>query len=187
MRAERGVAAPRHQGGPVQEPLPRDPIAEAARNWERHGWGEYAEPMAAVTSIMRAQQILIGRAEAIMKGFGLTFARFEMLQLLSFARGSQMPMSRASRLLQVHPTSVTSAVDRLEKDGLVERTAHPTDGRTVLLVLTDEGRELARSAAEALNEQLFASTGFNARDVASLNRILQRFRQKSGDFAAPLD
>lgn len=171
----------------MQEPLPRDPIAEAARNWDRHGWGEVAEPMAAVTSIMRAQQILIGRAETIVKRYGLTFARFEMLQLLSFARGTQMPMNRASRLLQVHPTSVTSAVDRLEKDGLVRRTAHPTDGRTVLLVLTDQGRELARAAVEALNEELFAKTGFSARDVASLNRILERFRQKSGDFAAPLD
>lgn len=171
----------------MQEPLPRDPIAEAARNWQRHGWGEYAEPMAAVTQIMRAQQILIGRAEAIMKTFGLTFARFEMLQLLSFSRDAQMPMNRASRLLQVHPTSVTSAVDRLEKDGLVRRTAHPTDGRTVLLVLTDEGRDLARNAAEALNEQLFATTGFSQRDITSLNRILERFRQKSGDFAAPLE
>ncbi|RKW69920.1 MarR family winged helix-turn-helix transcriptional regulator [Galactobacter caseinivorans] len=171
----------------MQDPLPRDPIAEAARNWERHGWGEVAEPMAAVTSIMRAQQILIGRAELIVKRYGLTFARFEMLQLLSFARGTQMPMNRASRLLQVHPTSVTSAVDRLEKDGLVRRTAHPTDGRTVLLVLTEEGRTLARGAAESLNEELFAKTGFSARDVASLNRILERFRHKSGDFAAPLD
>lgn len=171
----------------MQQPLPRDPIAEAAKNWERHGWGEVAEPMAAVTSIMRAQQILLSRAEAIVKPFGLTFARFEMLQLLSFTRGAQMPMNRASRLLQVHPTSVTSAVDRLERDGLVRRTAHPTDGRTVLLVLTEDGRELARQVAEQLNAELFSDTGFSSRDIASLNRILQRFRRRSGDFAAPLD
>lgn len=171
----------------VHEPLPRDPIAEAARNWERHGWAEVSQPMAAVTSIMRAQQILLGRAEGILKPFGLTFARFEMLTLLSFARGAQMPMNRASRLLQVHPTSVTSAVDRLERDGLVRRQPHPTDGRTVLLTLSDAGRELAREAAEALNEELFSSTGFTQRDLTSLNRILQKFRQRSGDFAAPLD
>lgn len=171
----------------MPEPLPRDPIAGAERNWRRAGWGEVAAPMAAVTSIMRAQQILIGRAEAIVKPFGLTFARFEIIQLLSFTREEQMPMNKASRLLQVHPTSVTSAVDRLEKDGLVRRDAHPTDGRTVLIALTGEGRERARQCAEALNEHLFAESGFNARDVASLNKILARFRQKSGDFAAPLD
>jgi DNA-binding MarR family transcriptional regulator len=96
-------------------------------------------------------------------------------------------MSKASRLLQVHPTSVTSAVTRLEKDGLVRREAHPTDGRTILLTLTDEGRERARACAQALNHELFTDSGFNAREVASLNRILSRFRQKSGDFAAPLD
>ena len=41
-------------------PLAQDPIREAARNWERHGWGDVARPMAAITSIMRAQQILLG-------------------------------------------------------------------------------------------------------------------------------
>jgi DNA-binding MarR family transcriptional regulator len=171
----------------VPDPLPRDPIAAAKRNWDRAGWGEVSESMAAVTSIMRAQQILMGRAEAIVKPFGLTFARFEIIQLLSFSRKEQMPMSKASRLLQVHPTSVTSAVTRLEKDGLVRREAHPTDGRTILLTLTDEGRDRALACAEALNHDLFEDSGFNARDVASLNRILARFRQKNGDFAAPLD
>lgn len=48
-------------------PLPRDPIADARRNWERHGWGEVAAPMAAITAIMRTQQILTARIEAVLK------------------------------------------------------------------------------------------------------------------------
>ena len=77
-------------------PLAQDPIREAARNWERHGWGDVARPMAAITSIMRAQQILLGRAQAALKPYGLTFARYELLALLNFSREKRMRMSMAS-------------------------------------------------------------------------------------------
>lgn len=166
----------------MHPPLPRDPIAEARRHWERHGWVEEAAPMAAVTSIMRAQQILIGRAHQILKPFQLTFARYEVIALLSFSREKQMPMNKASQLLQVHPTSITNAVDRLEKSGLVQRRPHSSDRRAMLLVLTDEGRRIAAEATEALNKELFQDTGFAAEDVEQLNSILTRFRQQAGDF-----
>ena len=165
-------------------PLPRDPIADAQRNWERHGWGDVAAPMAAITAIMRTQQILIARIEDVLKPLGLTFARYEMLALLSFARTGALPMSKASALLQVHPTSVTNAVDRLEGAGYVTRMPHPTDGRTTLIELTDSGRALAERATEALNSEVFGRSGFTGEDVEALLRILGDFRRRAGDFTA---
>ena len=47
-----------------RQPLPKDPIADARGQWERRGWTEEAAPMAAVTSIMRVQQILLARTQA---------------------------------------------------------------------------------------------------------------------------
>ena len=67
-------------------PLPSDPIAEAHRQWQEHGWADAADGMAAVTAIMRTQQILMARIESTLKPFDLTFARFELLRLLSFTR-----------------------------------------------------------------------------------------------------
>jgi DNA-binding MarR family transcriptional regulator len=163
-------------------PLPRDPIADAQRNWERHGWEDAAAPMAAITAIMRTQQILIARIEDVLKPLGLTFARYEMLALLSFARTGALPMSKASALLQVHPTSVTNAVDRLEKAGYVSRAPHPTDGRTTLIELTPTGRALAEKATAALNAEVFGRSGFTAEDVEHLLRILGDFRRRAGDF-----
>lgn len=163
-------------------PLPRDPIADAQRNWERHGWGEVAAPMAAITAIMRTQQILLGRIEEVLRPFGLTFARYELLALLSFARGGELPMSRASALLQVHPTSVTNAVDRLQDAGLVGRSPHPTDGRTTLVGLTVQGRSLVQRATAALNSEVFAQSGFTDDDVEQLIRVLHGFRRRAGDF-----
>lgn len=163
-------------------PLPRDPIAEARRNWERHGWADVAAPMAAITAIMRTQQILLARIESVLKPFGLTFARYELLALLSFARSGALPMNKASALLQVHPTSVTNAVDRLERASLVTRSPHPTDGRTTLIELTQDGRTLAKRATAALNVEVFGQSGFPEDDVEQIIRIFGAFRRGAGDF-----
>lgn len=166
----------------MSSPLSRDPIAEAHTNWERAGWRAAAAPMAAITAIVRTEKILTQRIEAVLKPHGLTFARFEVLALLNFTRTGAMAMSRASRLLQVHPTSVTNAVDRLERAALVERTAHATDGRTTLITLTARGGEVMRAAAAELNARVFEDSGFTPQDVADLTRILTRFRHAAGDF-----
>ena len=138
--------------------------------------------MAAITAIMRTQQILVARIEAALKPFGLTFARYELLALLSFTRAGELPMNKASALLQVHPTSVTNAVDRLESSALVARSPHPTDGRTTLIQLTAEGRAVAKSATAVLNSDVFGQSGFAPDDVEQLIRILRTFRRNAGDF-----
>ena len=133
----------------------RDPIAQARQNWEAHGWEEAAAGMAATTSIMRAQQIMMGRADTVLRRFGLTFARYELLMLLQFSRKGELPMGVIGKRLQVHPASVTSATDRLERDGLAERLPHPQDRRAVLVAITQEGKQRARRATAAMNKEVF--------------------------------
>lgn len=108
--------------------LPFDPVDDAHRHWVENGWGEVADGMAAVTSVMRAHQIMLARVEDVLRPHGLTFSRYELLMLLSFSRAGSMPMAKASARLQVHPTSVTNTVDRLEEAGLVRRVPNPADG-----------------------------------------------------------
>lgn len=163
-------------------PLPNDPIAEARRQWVAHGWGEVADAMAAVTSLMRAQQIMLARVEEVLKPFDLTFARYELLQLLTFTRTGAMPMAKASARLQVHPTSVTNAVDRLESVGYVRRIPHPSDRRTTLVEITEQGRTLAVEATERLNTLVFAKPGLARDKLMALVRILAELRSDAGDF-----
>lgn len=158
-----------------------DPIAEAARQWTSHGWTDAAAGMSAVTSIIRAQQLLLARIDASLKPFGLSFARFELLRLLAFTREGRMPLSSAIARLQVHPTSVTNTVDRLVRDGLIERTAHPRDGRAAMLVLTASGRDLVERATTALNADVFSDPGLSGTDTAQLVELLTRFRAAAGD------
>lgn len=162
--------------------LPLDPIAEARRHWVEHGWAASADGMVAVTSIMRAQQILQARADAALREFSLTFARYETLMLLRFSRTGALPMRVIGSRLQVHPTSVTNAVDRLEKDGFVRRGPHPSDRRAVLVGITPAGRKTAEAATRQLNKHVFADIGMDRDDVADLVRVLAGLRQSAGDF-----
>jgi len=141
--------------------------------------------MAALTSIMRAQQLMLSRVEAALRPFELTFARYELLTLLGFTRDGALPMASASARLQVHPTSVTNTVDRLEAAGLVRREPHPTDGRATLVVIDQAGRDLAARATDALNTQVFGDLGIAQHDLDALMSILARYRRDAGDFEDP--
>jgi len=164
------------------EPLPFDPIAEARRNWEVHDW-DAVQAMSAATSITRAHQILLKRIDAALEPFGLVFSRFEALALLSFTRTGALPLSRIGQRLQVHPTSVTNTIDRLEADGLVCRVPHPTDRRTTLAELTARGRALAVEAAAALAVIDFGLAGMSDSDLAAVDTGLRPLRAAAGDFS----
>jgi DNA-binding MarR family transcriptional regulator len=158
-----------------------DPIANARAKWAEHGWEDVADGMAAVTSVMRAQQIYQARVDEVLKPYQLTFARYELLMLLHFSSRGSMPLKKASERLQVHPTSITNAVDRLEVAGLVRRLPHPTDGRSSLIEVTDEGRRLALKATAALNSDVFGRPGLDPKQVRTLVRVLEALRREAGD------
>ena len=159
-----------------------DPIAEARRLWAEHGWQQAADGMAAVTSLMRAHQIVLARVEAVLKPYAITFARYEVLMLLHFSRRGSLPMALIGERLQVHPTSVTNAVDRLQAAGLVRRTPHPDDRRSPVVELLDAGRELAEAATADLNDQVFAAPWISPAAVTTLIDVITEIRRDTGDF-----
>ncbi|RCW45197.1 DNA-binding MarR family transcriptional regulator [Halopolyspora algeriensis] len=164
----------------TRQPLPFDPIARAAETWsERIG---PSTSMAAVTSVMRVQQILQSAVDAALRPHNLTFARYEALVLLTFSRRGSLPMRVMGDRLQLHPTSVTNIVDRLEQDGLVQRLSHPTDRRTTLVEITDSGRDLMKRATESVTEIDFGLGGVTERQTQQLTELLGRVRHAAGDF-----
>jgi DNA-binding MarR family transcriptional regulator len=138
--------------------------------------------MHAVTSLMRVQQLVLGRLDGILKPHGLTFARYEALVLLCFSSRGSLPLGRMGERLQVHPTSITSIVQRLETDGLVTRRPHPEDGRAVLAEVTDVGRALVEVATSDLVDADFALGSLSDDDLARLSELLRPVRRAAGDF-----
>jgi DNA-binding MarR family transcriptional regulator len=160
--------------------LPFDPIDEAARQWGDH-W-DRVPAMHAVTSLMRVQQLVIGRLDAILKPHGLTFARYEALVLLVFSSRGSLPLGKMGERLQVHPTSITSIIRRLEAAGLVVRRAHPDDGRAVLAEITPKGRALVEAATKDLVAADFALGSLTDANLAELSELLRPVRKAAGDF-----
>ena len=167
----------------MTRPLRIDPIAEARRHWEERWDPDPARAMAAVTSIMRAQQILLAHLNDALRPFGLTFPRYEALMLLSFTRAGSLPLGKMGERLQVHRTSVTNIIDKLEADGLVRRVPHEEDRRATLAEITDDGRRIAAAATEAMHSVSFGLGALGNEDQERLTSTLRRLRVAAGDFA----
>lgn len=164
----------------TRTPLPFDPVERGAELWANH----YPEVprMRAITSIMRVHQLVITELDEIVRPFGLTFARYEVLVLLSFSRTGSLPLGKIGERLQVHATSVTPLVQRLAAAGLIERNRHPEDGRAVLASLTDKGRDVLAEATDAVTRAKFALGAITEDQCAELSAILRNIRLAAGDF-----
>jgi DNA-binding MarR family transcriptional regulator len=160
--------------------LPFDPIEEAARHW-RGRW-DAVDEMRAVTSLMRVQQLVLAELDEILKPHGLTFARYEALVLLVFSRKGSLPLGKMGERLQVHPTSVTSIIDRLERSGFVVRRRHPRDGRAVLAEITDAGRDVVEAATADLTRAEFGMRALDTDQLQLLADLLRPVRAAAGDF-----
>jgi DNA-binding MarR family transcriptional regulator len=160
--------------------LPFDPIERAGDLWQQH-FGD-ASAMRLVTSVMRVQQLLIAQIDAVLKPFGISFARYEVLVLLTFSRTGALPLSKVGERLMVHPASVTNVIDRLEAQGLVSRVPDATDRRRTLATLTPRGSEVVTAATKALTDSNFTLTGIDDADADSAYAILRDIRAAAGDF-----
>ena len=163
-----------------KKPLGFDPIVEAARQWGVR-WTA-VDQMHAVTSLMRVQQLVLAELDELLRPHGLTFARYEALVLLTFSRAGSLPLGKMGERLQVHPTSVTSIVDRLEAAGHVVRRRHPQDGRAVLAEITGSGRAVVEAATADLVNAKFALADVPVEDLRALSALLKPVRESAGDF-----
>jgi DNA-binding MarR family transcriptional regulator len=161
--------------------LPFDPIERAAQTWEQR-FGP-AAAMRAATSVFRVQQILLARFDEALKPHRLTFARYEVLVLLTFSRTGQLPLKVIGSRLMVHPTSVTNAIERLVGAGYVERRPNPDDGRGVLAAITDSGRDVVASATESLTSQDFGLADLPEAELDTIFELLRKVRLGAGDVA----
>lgn len=91
------------------------------------------------------------------ENFNRYYIRLPSVQKLSFttlsvldtlAVSGPMRLSELVKTEQMSQPGLTQLVSRLERDGLVERSPDPADGRAVLVDLTEEGRNIRRARQE---------------------------------------
>jgi DNA-binding MarR family transcriptional regulator len=151
-----------------------DPLAEAERQWLAHGL-EQPLAMYAAVSLIHAQQVVATAIDRALKPLRLTFARYEVLMILSFSKTGALPITKVGERLLVHPTGVTKLVDKLEADGLVQREPNPADRRGTLVRVTPAGVRLSRKATGLIAKVRFGA-GLPDDDLDHLVEILRRLR-----------
>ena len=84
------------------------------------------------------------------------------------------PVSELVRVFGHKHSTMTSMLDRLESQGLIERTANPEDGRSLLVALTGKGRK-ASSRVNALVEELESAIGsrVSKADLAGFRKVME--------------
>lgn len=92
--------------------------------------------------------------------FGVSMA--QSFVLFSLLENDGATLSEIGALAHIENSSLTTMVDKLEKEGLVERSLFPQDRRVIRLFLTDAGRRLAvevLATGAAFNQRLCEDLG----------------------------
>ncbi len=111
------------------------------------------------------------RRREVTERTGVSFGKMKALRRIALR---PMSMRELAGLLGMDPPNLTIVVDDLERSGLVERQAHPTDRRIRLVVATPEGAELAHRANEILGRPPAALVDLPPEDLEALARILRQ-------------
>jgi len=158
----------------------QDPV-----EWSREQSVAHEQPAAdqftAMIAILRAHQAMTASIDATLRTHDLTRTGYLLMTTLQLSRHSTRPLGQLSRHLMVHPTTVTLALDQLEKRNLVKRNPHPTDRRTILAVLTPAGREVLDKATKALADADFGLNGVDSSLSGRVVEVLGKVREHIGD------
>lgn len=132
------------------------------------------EQMAAVANIYRAASAVRQHLEnTVLRGADLTWTAFVVLWVV-WIRGESETRHVAEEA-GISKGTLTGVARTLEKRGLVTRAGHPTDGRLVLLSLTEEGEELMQRVFPAFNEEeAFVTARLDDEECRSLAAGLRR-------------
>ena len=164
------------------QPAPFDVVEASRRVWLREWSSESASGMAVFTAILRSFQLLNDEVQRTMRRHDLTFGRYEILTWLATDPESSVTLSWISKTLRIPPATVTNLIDRLEQDGLVRRTPHPTDARTTLAEITARGRKVARNATADLNASVYEQIGLTEDQRHQLIELLAELRASGHEF-----
>jgi DNA-binding MarR family transcriptional regulator len=107
-----------------------------------------ARELGAWRAFLRAHSIVSRKLEAeLVAEHDLPLASYDVLLQLAEAPGRRLRMTQLADRVLLSRSGLTRLVDRLERDGLVERQACPNDARGTLAVVTDSGLGRLRAAA----------------------------------------
>jgi DNA-binding MarR family transcriptional regulator len=165
--------------------LLRDRVDDFIDQWRRERPDLEPEVMGIFGRLGRVWAHATRAIESTIGAWNLQFGEFDVLATI---RRSGTPFtvapSQLTRSMMLSPSGLTSRLDRLEKLGLIERRASPDDRRSLLVVLTPEGRRVVDEAvtAHVANETRLLAA-LNPDERKALDQVLRRLLNS---FESPL-
>ena len=132
--------------------------------------------VSAWAALLRAHAAVVPRLERELAAVGMPLSWYDVLLELNSAPDRRLRMTELGARAVLSRERVSRVVDELERAGLARRERNPDDGRSLLAVLTDEGRAAAADAAARLNADLFDTLELTETEAQSLFRLLARLR-----------
>lgn len=130
---------------------------------------------ATVKSFLDASDRLYDRISTALRGAGLTWPQFEVLDQLRHAPGNALPLRTLADCQSCAASNMTQLVDRLEREGYVKRVQDPVDRRSVRAELTALGMEAAINGEKKIEEVREYYRGlFTEEERLELGRLLQK-------------
>lgn len=163
-----------------------DPVARDSRMWAELGWGD-PTCMAAFMSVLRSQTQIVENAHAVLNELSLSITDYAALVFLGLSPDHRQPLGKVAERLLIGAGRCSYVIDRLEQRGLVERQPHPTDRRTTLAVLTDEGFICVRGAAERLDRIGYGFGPVDRQVLAQLVDSLAVVRRSAGEAVSMIE
>lgn len=114
----------------------------------------------------------------LMEGVGMDVRYYDVLLHVAEGEGGRRMTELADAII-LSKSGLTSLVDRMEREGLLERRPDPTDRRAILVTLTTRGAERFGEASQlhrALVRQLFTSR-VSDEEAAVIVEVLDRVRR----------
>lgn len=121
------------------------------------------------------------RMNAELTELGITFRQWELLGWLSFF--GEVAQSELAEGMLIEAPTLAGILDRMERDGWIERVADPADGRRKLIRPTDRVDEVwEQMVARARRVRSEATAGIPEEDLAVMRRSLEQIRRNlAGD------
>jgi MarR family 2-MHQ and catechol resistance regulon transcriptional repressor len=130
--------------------------------------------------LMKAHEAMRQHAERHIRSLGIGFSDFAALEVL--LHKGPTPVNEIGRMVRLTSGSITTAVDRLERKGMVERRNDPDDRRTRVVHLTPAGRKLISCAFadhEAAMER--AASGLTAAERVQASALLKKLGMRAAE------
>lgn len=160
----------------MTEPASTDAVDRIVAQWHREVPELELEPMGVFGRIHRISALTNARLHGIFQRYGIGRNEFDLLASLRRA-GDPFTLSpkQLSTTLMLTSGGLTSRLDKLERNGLIERLPDPADRRGLRIRLTDTGRHAIDQAVVAELDELHRLTApLTGTEVTELDRLLKK-------------